>query len=82
MEHGSIDRELHIDASPEVVFAVVSRPEHIREWWSHDAALEPTPGREGTITFRDAGTGDTQSVDITVHIAVDRAGATCREKPA
>ena len=29
MEYGSIEREIHVDASPEVVFEVVSRPEHI-----------------------------------------------------
>ncbi|MDX6231476.1 MAG: hypothetical protein QOH68_427, partial [Nocardioidaceae bacterium] len=26
MEFASIDREIHIDASPEVVFEVISRP--------------------------------------------------------
>ena len=31
MEYGSIDREIYVDASPEVVFEVVSRPEHLRE---------------------------------------------------
>lgn len=34
MEHGSIEREINIDASPEVVFEVITRPEHIREWWN------------------------------------------------
>ena len=34
MEFGSIERELHIEASPEVVFEVLSSPEHIRDWWS------------------------------------------------
>ena len=33
MEMGSIEREIHIDASPEIVFEVVTSPEHIREWW-------------------------------------------------
>jgi uncharacterized protein YndB with AHSA1/START domain len=33
MELGSIEREIHIDASPEVVFEVITSPEHIREWW-------------------------------------------------
>jgi uncharacterized protein YndB with AHSA1/START domain len=31
MEYGSIEREIHVDASPEVVFEVVSSPEHISE---------------------------------------------------
>ena len=34
MEHGSIEREIHIDASPGVVFEVITSPEHIREWWN------------------------------------------------
>ena len=34
MEYGSIEREIHVDASPEVVFEVVSRPEHIAQWWT------------------------------------------------
>ncbi|HEU5007591.1 MAG TPA: SRPBCC domain-containing protein [Jatrophihabitantaceae bacterium] len=33
MEYGSIERELQIDATPEVVFEVISTPEYIREWW-------------------------------------------------
>lgn len=65
MEHGSIERELHVDASPEVVFTVISRPEHIREWWSDEAALEPGAGSEGVPSWRDA-TGRTDSVAITV----------------
>ena len=48
-EYGSIEREIYVDASPEVVFAVVSRPEHLREWWPDDAALDdPTPGGTGS----------------------------------
>ena len=34
MEHGSIEREIHVDASPEIVFEVITSPEHIREWWN------------------------------------------------
>ena len=52
MEYGSIEREIYVDASPEVVFEVVSRPEHLREWWPDDAALgEPAPGSTGELTF-------------------------------
>jgi uncharacterized protein YndB with AHSA1/START domain len=50
MEFGSIEREIHVDATPEVVFEVVSRPEHIREWWGGaETDIEPTPGAEATI---------------------------------
>ena len=52
MEYGSIEREIYVDASPEVVFEVVSRPEHLREWWPDDAELgDPVPGGTGELTF-------------------------------
>jgi uncharacterized protein YndB with AHSA1/START domain len=35
MEYGSIERELRIDATPEVVYEVISSPEHLREWCDH-----------------------------------------------
>ena len=53
MEHGTIEREIHIDASPEVVFEVVSNPEHVREWWPAEAEYPPVPGGAGRIGFRD-----------------------------
>jgi uncharacterized protein YndB with AHSA1/START domain len=57
MEFGVIEREIHIDASPEVVFEVVSRPEHVRQWWSDDAHYEPTPGSTGELVFGDPASG-------------------------
>ena len=56
MEYGSIERELYVDASPEVVFEVVSRPEHLREWWPDDATLDDrAPGGTGELTFGNHG---------------------------
>jgi uncharacterized protein YndB with AHSA1/START domain len=52
-EFGTIEREIHIDASPEVVFDVVSSPEHVREWWPDGAEYPPVPGGEGRIGFGD-----------------------------
>ena len=52
-EQGRIEREIHVDASPEVVFEVVSRPEHLKEWWPDDAVFEPTPGATGELVFGD-----------------------------
>ena len=57
MEYGSIEREIYVDASPEVVFEVVSRPEHLREWWPDDAALEPDAGRHGRARRSATATG-------------------------
>ena len=51
MELGSIEREIRIDASPEVVFDVVSAPEHLKQWWPDDAQYDATPGARGQIAF-------------------------------
>lgn len=53
MEQGTIQRELHIDAPPEVVFDVVSRPEHLREWWPDEAEYPAVSGGVGRIGFGD-----------------------------
>ena len=51
MDYGTLERELHIDASPEVVFDVVSNPAHVREWWPDEADYPATPGGAGHISF-------------------------------
>src|SRR6478609_4789085 len=62
MEYGTLERQVHIEASPEVVFEVVSRPEHLREWWSDDATLDAAPGAVGELVWGDR----TQVAPITV----------------
>jgi uncharacterized protein YndB with AHSA1/START domain len=57
MDYGTLEREIHIDASPEVVFDVVSRPEHVREWWPDEAEYPLEPGGAGRIAFNDEGQG-------------------------
>lgn len=64
MEQGTIEREIHVDAAPEVVFEVVSRPEHIREWWPDEADLEPVPGATGEIVFGDRATGVVEQLTV------------------
>lgn len=66
MEYGSIEREIRIDATPEVVYEVVSRPEHLREWWPDEAEFEPVPGATGVVSFGDRATPDAQVVPLTV----------------
>ena len=66
MEHGSIERELHIDASPEVVFEVLSSPEHIRDWWSAETEFEPVAGTASRLTWTDKESGREQSAPFTV----------------
>ena len=55
MEYGSIERHLRIDAPPEVVFDVVSNPEHVRQWWPDEANYDATPGSPGEVVFTHAG---------------------------
>lgn len=52
-EFGTLVREIRIEATPEVVFEVISRPEHIREWWSDDASLDAAPGAVGNLVWHD-----------------------------
>jgi uncharacterized protein YndB with AHSA1/START domain len=57
MEFGSIEREIYVEASPEVVFEVVSSPEHVKQWWPDDARYEAVPGAAGDIVFGDCNAG-------------------------
>ena len=66
MEFGSIEREIHVQASPEVVYEVISTPEHLEEWWPDEAQLEPVPGGTGVISFGDRSTPEANVVPLTV----------------
>jgi uncharacterized protein YndB with AHSA1/START domain len=66
MEYGSIEREIHVQATPEVVYEVISTPEHLREWWPDEAELEPVAGATGVISFGDASTPTQNVVQLTV----------------
>ncbi|MGI5128043.1 SRPBCC domain-containing protein [Pseudonocardia sp. CA-107938] len=61
MGHASIERELHVEAAPDVVYEVISRPEHLREWWPDEAELDAVPGSTGVISF-----GEAKVVHLTV----------------
>jgi len=56
-ELGSIEREIFVEAPPEVVFEVVSSPDHVRQWWPDDARYDPVPGGTGEIVFGDPDAG-------------------------
>lgn len=66
MEYGSIEHEIHVDASPKVVFEVVSRPEHLKKWWPDEANFEPAVGAAGDITFHGSTPGEENVVSIMV----------------
>ncbi len=57
MEYESIQREIYIDASPEIVFDVISQPEHVKCWWPDEAKYELVPGQPGEIVFGDCNSG-------------------------
>ncbi|MET8834151.1 SRPBCC family protein [Micromonospora sp. NPDC004540] len=59
MEFGTIEREIYVEASPEIVFEVVSSPDHLKQWWPDDARYDPTPGATGEIVFGDRDAGGT-----------------------
>ncbi|GAA2831980.1 SRPBCC domain-containing protein [Kribbella solani] len=48
----SIERELQVDAAPEVVYEVISSPRHLQEWGPDQAEFEPVPGATGVVVFR------------------------------
>jgi uncharacterized protein YndB with AHSA1/START domain len=66
MEHGTIEREIQIDASPATVFEVITSPEHLKEWWPDEADVEATPGAKGKLFFGDRSAGDAQVAELTV----------------
>ncbi len=66
MEYGSIEREIHIEATPDVVYEVISTPEHLREWWPDDAQLDPVAGGRGVISFGDRSGPDVKVEPLTV----------------
>jgi uncharacterized protein YndB with AHSA1/START domain len=51
MEYGSIEREIRVDAAPEIVFDVVSDPAHVQQWWADEARYEAAPGSAGHIVL-------------------------------
>ncbi|GAB17384.1 hypothetical protein GOEFS_028_00480 [Gordonia effusa NBRC 100432] len=51
-ELGTIAREMYIDATPDVVYEVVSNPAHISQWWSDELTLDgDAPGASGVISW-------------------------------
>jgi uncharacterized protein YndB with AHSA1/START domain len=48
-ERGSITQQIRIAASPDVVYTVISRPEHIAAWWFDEADFAAAPGSVGVL---------------------------------
>lgn len=57
MEPFVIEREVQIDAPVEVVWRVLTSPEHVARWFSERAEFELRVDADGLLTFRHPETG-------------------------
>jgi uncharacterized protein YndB with AHSA1/START domain len=53
----SVEREIRIDAPVDVVWRVVTEPGEMTRWFSDEAELDPRPGGNGVLTFRNENNG-------------------------
>jgi uncharacterized protein YndB with AHSA1/START domain len=51
-----IEQEIVIDAPLDVVWAVVTEPEHVGTWFSDSAEIDLRPGGEARLTWEEHGT--------------------------
>jgi len=70
MTADSVEREILIEARPEVVWGVITEPEQISRWFSDDADIEGRAGAEGTLTWKPGGRGGQKESDLVVPIWV------------
>jgi uncharacterized protein YndB with AHSA1/START domain len=66
----SVEREILIEASPEVVWGVITEPEQIVRWFSDEAEVEGRAGVDGTLTWKPGGRGAAKESDLIVPIRV------------
>lgn len=71
MTTDTITRDIVINASPETVYDVISRPEHMAEWFSDEADFEAIEGARGVLVWRDKETRQEDTVEVTV-VTADR----------
>jgi uncharacterized protein YndB with AHSA1/START domain len=69
MEYASIEREIHIDAPPEVVFEVITQPQHIRQWWYAESDVTPIPGSTAQLVWADGDNPRAHVEPMTVTVA-------------
>ena len=73
MAADSVEREILIEASPEVVWGVITEPEQIVRWFSDEAEVEGRYGADGTLTWKPGGRGGAKESELIVPIRVVRA---------
>lgn len=70
MATDSVEREIRIEATPEVVWGVITEPAQISRWFSDEAHVEGRAGADGTLTWRRGGRGGGKKLDTVVPIRV------------
>jgi uncharacterized protein YndB with AHSA1/START domain len=73
MAADSVEREILIEASPEVVWGVITEPEQISRWFSDEAEIQGRVGADGTLTWKPGGRGGKKDADMSVPIRVVEA---------
>ena len=61
MELRTIEREFSVEATPEIVLEMVSRPAYVSQWWSDEARYETVVGSAGEILFADDAGGTVEA---------------------
>jgi len=69
----SVEREILIEATPEIVWGVITEPEQISRWFSDEAEVEGRVGADGTLTWRPGGRSGDREFDMVVPIRVVEA---------
>jgi uncharacterized protein YndB with AHSA1/START domain len=69
----SVEREILIEATPEVVWVVITEPDQISRWFSDEADVEARAGAQGTLTWRPGGRAGNKGFDAIVPIRVVEA---------
>jgi uncharacterized protein YndB with AHSA1/START domain len=69
----SVEREILIEASPEVVWGVITEPDQIIRWFSDEAEVEARAGAAGALTWKRGGRAGGADFDATVPIQVVEA---------
>ena len=73
MAADSVEREILIEASPEVVWGVITEPEQISRWFSDEAEVDARAGADGTLTWKPGGRVGDREFDMIVPIRVVEA---------
>jgi uncharacterized protein YndB with AHSA1/START domain len=69
----SVAREILIEASPAVVWGVITEPQQISRWFSDEADVDGRAGANGTLTWKPGGRGGDREHDMVVPIRVVEA---------